>query len=417
MSLNAMSKPIIEVQRLSKRYRLGVVGATTLRDDVSRMMRWLRNPGQTDLDADKDFWALRDVSFSIQPGEVVGILGRNGAGKSTLLKILSRITEPTSGRARWRGRVASLLEVGTGFHPDLTGRENVYLNGAILGMKKREIAARFDEIVAFAEVEKFIDTPVKHYSSGMRVRLAFAVAAHLDSEVLIADEVLAVGDVSFQRRCLSKMQSLNEAGRSVIFVSHNPIQVSAICSSCVWLSNGTVTMVGPQAEVLPAYLVGGASQDESFVDIRTWPRPDGLARDAVLKSFEWLTPNPLPHGSSLRWRVQGQTNVRCADVAIGLGISSAEGTRLISLESDFEGSLWDMDKGCEFMLEGRLDQLNLAPGLYTISIGIRSGPLGVLDFVQIPGQLHMVSNDSPRAARSPMGSGLHLHSIWQRVYS
>ncbi|MFH1498403.1 MAG: ABC transporter ATP-binding protein, partial [Verrucomicrobiota bacterium] len=186
-----MSQPIIEVQNLSKRYRLGRIGATTLRDDLARIGRRLRG-----LEAGSgagDFWALRDVSFEVRRGEVVGIIGHNGAGKSTLLKILSRITEPTSGRAVLRGRVASLLEVGTGFHPDLTGRENVHLNGAILGMKTAAVAGRFDEIVAFADVEKFIDTPVKHYSSGMRVRLAFAVAAHLDSEILIVDEVLAVG--------------------------------------------------------------------------------------------------------------------------------------------------------------------------------------------------------------------------------
>src|ERR1035437_1812809 len=194
-----MSRPIIEVRRLAKRYNLGAVGATSLREETRRL--WDRLRGRPHPDA-REFWALRDVSFDVQPGEVVGVIGRNGAGKSTLLKILSRITEPTSGSARLRGRVASLLEVGTGFHPELTGRENIFLNGAILGMTRAEVRRKFAEIVAFAEVEQFIDTPVKRYSSGMYVRLAFAVAAHLEPEILIVDEVLAVGDVGFQKKCL-----------------------------------------------------------------------------------------------------------------------------------------------------------------------------------------------------------------------
>ena len=246
-----MSRPIVEVEKLSKRYRLGVVGATTLRDDISRFTRKLRSEqAPTDI---SEFWALRDVSFSVQPGEVVGIIGRNGAGKSTLLKILSRITEPTSGRVTLRGRVASLLEVGTGFHSDLTGRENVFLNGAILGMKRAEIVAKFDEIVAFAEVEKFIDTPVKHYSSGMTVRLAFAVAAHLDPEILIIDEVLAVGDASFQKKCLSKIGDVAKCGRTILFVSHNAVAIRSLCSRGVVLENGRVAVCGSAAAALNYY--------------------------------------------------------------------------------------------------------------------------------------------------------------------
>ena len=212
-----MTRPIIEVENVSKRYRLGQFNARTLREEAERLFRRRRSNGKadglTDTQSDEsEFWALRDVSFSVQQGEVVGIIGRNGAGKSTLLKILSRITEPTSGEIRIRGRVASLLEVGTGFHPELTGRENIFLNGAILGMTRAEIKAKFDEIVAFAEVERFLDTPVKRYSSGMYVRLAFAVAAHLEPEILIVDEVLAVGDAEFQKKCLGKMGEV--AGRA-----------------------------------------------------------------------------------------------------------------------------------------------------------------------------------------------------------
>ena len=213
----SMTRPIIEVENVSKRYRLGQFNARTLREEAERLFRRRRSNGKADglhrypVD-ESEFWALKDVSFSVQPGEVIGIIGRNGAGKSTLLKILSRVTEPTSGEIRIRGRVASLLEVGTGFHPELTGRENIFLNGAILGMTRAEIKAKFDEIVAFAEVEKFLDTPVKRYSSGMYVRLAFAVAAHLEPEILIVDEVLAVGDAEFQKKCLGKMREVSQGG-------------------------------------------------------------------------------------------------------------------------------------------------------------------------------------------------------------
>src|SRR5438045_2366697 len=233
---SAASRPIVEVEHLSKLYRLGNIGASSLRESIETWWSDFRKTPSAKLSGrmanenkiattrlgpqPNTFWSLKDVSFSVQPGEVIGIIGRNGAGKSTLLKILSRITEPTEGRARIRGRVASLLEVGTGFHPELTGRENIFLNGAILGMSRAEIRKKFDEIVAFAEIEKFLDTPVKRYSSGMYVRLAFAVAAHLEPEILIVDEVLAVGDAEFQKKCLSKMESVvGKEGSTLIFVS------------------------------------------------------------------------------------------------------------------------------------------------------------------------------------------------------
>ena len=254
-------QPIILVRELSKKYKLGVFNAKTLREEaeafLARFARkklksgnadMLKSAGPSTLDASlstpsapDEFWALKDVSFDVQPGEVIGVIGRNGAGKSTLLKILSRITEPTSGEARIRGRVASLLEVGTGFHPELSGRENVFLNGAILGMSKQEIRNKFDEIVAFAEIEKFIDTPVKRYSSGMYVRLAFAVAAHLEPEILIVDEVLAVGDASFQKKCLGKMRDVSgKGGRTVLFVSHNMTAVRSLCSRAILLRSGQI---------------------------------------------------------------------------------------------------------------------------------------------------------------------------------
>jgi len=253
-------KPIIQVENLGKRYRIGAPQAAygTLRDtlaDIARApLRLLSRNGQ----ADKPLiWALRDVNFEIAKGEVVGMIGRNGAGKSTLLKLLSRITEPTTGRIELNGRIASLLEVGTGFHPELTGRENIYLNGAILGMARQEINRKFDEIVAFAEVEKFIDTPVKHYSSGMYLRLAFAVAAHLEPEILLVDEVLAVGDGRFQRKCLDKMQDVGKQGRTVFFVSHNMDAITRLCPRAILLHDGQVFRDGPSHEVVNSYLSSG----------------------------------------------------------------------------------------------------------------------------------------------------------------
>ncbi|MEN9840864.1 MAG: Teichoic acid export ATP-binding protein TagH [Verrucomicrobiota bacterium] len=252
-----MSLPAIEVSGLSKRYVIERESRhDSLRDTLHHSARklWRRLRWGTGFERE-EFWALRDVSFSIQPGEVVGIIGRNGAGKSTLLKILSRITEPTAGQITLRGRVASLLEVGTGFHPDLTGRENIYLNGAILGMQRAEISRKFDEIVAFAEVERFLDTPVKRYSSGMYVRLAFAVAAHLEPEILIVDEVLAVGDAQFQKKCLGKMQDVaRNQGRTVLFVSHNLAAVNRLCTSAINLEQGRLVFRGPVPEAISRYL-------------------------------------------------------------------------------------------------------------------------------------------------------------------
>lgn len=246
-----MSKPIIEVRNLSKKYILGERQPYySLRDTLSSLVTL---PFKKDKLQRDEFWALKDVSFEINEGDVVGVIGRNGAGKSTLLKILSQITLPTEGEIKLRGRVASLLEVGTGFHPELTGRENVYLNGAILGMKRWEINKKFNEIVEFAEIEKFLDTPVKHYSSGMYMRLAFSVAAHLEPEILIVDEVLAVGDSQFQKKCLGKMSDVSKQGRTIIFVSHNLSAIESLCTKAMLLSNGKIAVEGSPLTVLNTY--------------------------------------------------------------------------------------------------------------------------------------------------------------------
>ena len=285
---------VISVEHLSKLYELGTIGTRTLQESLER--QWYRMRGKEHLlrkigakhqmigpdhpqagPRPNTMWALKDVSFEVKQGEVLGIIGRNGAGKSTLLKILTRITEPTSGRALMYGRVASLLEVGTGFHPELTGRDNIYLSGAIRGMKKAEIDRKFDEIVAFSEVDRYLDTPVKRYSSGMYVRLAFAVAAHLEPEILLVDEVLAVGDAQFQRKCLGKMGDVARGGRTVLFVSHNMTAVQSLCGEAIWLEHGAVARRGPSSQVVAEYLlssVGSGQANQAWDDPETAPGND-----------------------------------------------------------------------------------------------------------------------------------------------
>ena len=283
--------PIVEVENLSKLYRLGGIGGSSVRESIEH---WWRKARKLPMPLEQrqrqersiepsrrgpfpgSFWSLHDVSFSVNPGEVVGVVGRNGAGKSTLLKLLSRITEPTSGRAILRGRVVSLLEVGTGFHPELTGRENIFLNGAILGMRRSEIARKFDEIVDFAEVGEFIDTPVKRYSSGMFVRLAFAVAAHLEPEILLIDEVLAVGDAAFQKKCLGKMDEVaTRQGRTVFFVSHNMGAVRSLCEKAILIEHGRLTMDGAPGDVISHYLSSSMPDDDAHEGEIIWPDRSG----------------------------------------------------------------------------------------------------------------------------------------------
>ena len=285
-----MSDVVIYVENISKEFHIGALkkeSYKTMRDSLTDMLttpfrraaRLLRGQASGAAELNETILALKDVSFEVKQGEAVGIIGRNGAGKSTLLKILSRITEPTSGFADIYGRVGSLLEVGTGFHPELTGRENVYLNGAILGMRRHEIEHKFDEIVDFSEVEKFIDTPVKHYSSGMRLRLAFAVAAHLEPEILIIDEVLAVGDAKFQRKCLNKMQDVGQQGRTVLFVSHNMPAITRLCERAILLQDGQILEDGSSHKVVSAYLNSGLGTTAA----REWPEADKAPGDDVIR--------------------------------------------------------------------------------------------------------------------------------------
>jgi len=370
-------RPIIEVKGLSKRYKLGVFNAKTLREEAEaflarfgRKKAELAGGGQKlavgssqlaangTASAPDEFWALKDVSFDVQPGEVIGVIGRNGAGKSTLLKILSRITEPTSGEARIRGRVASLLEVGTGFHPELTGRENIFLNGAILGMTKAEIRSKFDEIVAFAEIEKFIDTPVKRYSSGMYVRLAFAVAAHLEPEVLIVDEVLAVGDAEFQSKCLGKMQNVASAGRTVLFVSHNMAAVRSLCGRGVLLENGSLKMTGSIDECVRVYLSKQHDASElSFGNLKTV--------DPVFERAS-LTHTNLDYGQSLDLQLSIRTTRR-EKVAVEMEIHDERGRAVLyTSTAPLMGEYLEVLPEAENRFRLEVGPLNLAVGNYSL---------------------------------------------------
>jgi lipopolysaccharide transport system ATP-binding protein len=281
-------------------------------------------------EVDGEFWALRDVSFDVMPGEVVGIVGRNGAGKSTLLKILSRITKPTAGRVALRGRVGSLLEVGTGFHPELTGRENVFLNGSVLGMSRKEVARKFDEVIAFAEVERFLNTPVKRYSSGMHVRLAFAVAAHLEPEILIVDEVLAVGDAAFQKKCLGKMNEISRGGRTVLVVSHNTAVLSSLCTSGVVLDRGEVKATGPIAQCLRAYAGGILSDLPTAVDLsRQSHKPSQLVRIELVDGNGRPT-SRFEYGDRLAIRATFTSDVPTRTPRLGLVIAAETGERVLN---------------------------------------------------------------------------------------
>lgn len=312
-------KPIIRVENLGKQYQLGTreAGYDTLRDSITRAVRaplerLRRRNGKRSSDV---IWALKDVSFEVAPGEVVGVIGRNGAGKSTLLKVLSRITEPTTGRVQLYGRVASLLEVGTGFHPELTGRENIYLNGAILGMRKAEIDRKFDEIVAFAELEQFLDTPVKRYSSGMYMRLAFAVASHLEPEILLVDEVLAVGDAAFQKRCLGKMGEVARAGRTVLLVSHNMTAVRSLCHRAYWFDNGGIAETGETGQVILDYVQRGTQPrlERVWEDSATAPGEETVRLRSVS-----ITPLGLEAGEQITVKSALQLKAVCWNRVAGV---------------------------------------------------------------------------------------------------
>ena len=383
-----MNDIVIQAENIGKRYRIGgSVPYKALRDtltDMAALPLKLFRPHSRPFADKPDFWALKSVSFEVKRGEVVGVIGRNGAGKSTLLKILSRITEPTEGRIELRGRVGSLLEVGTGFHPELTGRENIYLNGAILGMKRAEIRRKFDEIVEFSEISKFLDTPVKHYSSGMYMRLAFSVAAHLEPEILLVDEVLAVGDAEFQKKCLGKMGEVARGGRTVLFVSHNMAAVQALCGSCLLLNAGTVAMQGNTREVVDAYLAGPSKQDQAMLGNRTDRQGSQEVRIRALDLYpECRGPgHDVASGEDclLQISYENRTGRVIEHAEVAVGIYDSFGRALSFLENvPLHQELTLRGEGG--VLRCRIPRLPLVPGDHYLNIHIRAA--GVLfDWVQ-----------------------------------
>lgn len=373
-----MSRLALKVENLNKAYQLGNISTGTISRDIERWYARVRGKedpysrigeqnDQRIKSSSNIVWSLKDINFEIKQGEIVGIIGRNGAGKSTLLKILSKITSPTSGKITGTGRVASLLEVGTGFHPELSGRENIFLNGTILGMRKKEISKKLDEIVEFAGVERYLDTPVKRYSSGMYVRLAFAVAAHLESEILIVDEVLAVGDIEFQRKCLGKMGEVSKGeGKTVLFVSHNMDSIKKLCNTGFLLENGELHSTGHIDSIIQKYLNRHVGNSSAFFE-------PAKHKDASILKVELRNANLQPSSEiSLleKWHitVEFEVNVKCRGIICGAGISTISGTQL--------NTTWHKPLNLEpgkYTADFAVDRVNFAVGKYNLTVGLSFG--------------------------------------------
>ena len=409
-----MSEPAITASGLGKRYVLGETsGSDSLRDALAAVfsrravgraasaVASLGRRGARDTDANT-IWSLRDVSFDVPEGETLGIIGRNGAGKSTLLKILSRITQPTTGRVRVVGRVGSLLEVGTGFHPDLTGRENIFLNGAILGMRRTETTRKFDEIVAFAEVERFLDTQVKHYSSGMYLRLAFAVAAHLEPDILLVDEVLAVGDLEFQRKCIGKMGRVAGEGRTVIFVSHNMAAVRTLCRSAMVLDAGQIVRQGEPGECIAYYVTHGFREEAS-----TWTRPPtAIDTPLAITRVESRLAGVQPH-LTLELDLMLETRGRHKPALLTVDILDAAGVALMQALPRLEGFVPDANG--RHRVRAAIELPPLVPGQYFVSVWVGSHHADTLDTVERAVRFEV--HESPSAGRSYPHSADHGHIV------
>lgn len=383
-----MSDTIIKLENISKQYRLGVVGTGTLSHDLNRWFAKIRGKEDPTLKigasnvldtVDGQYvWALKDIDLEVGEGEVLGIIGKNGAGKSTLLKLLSRVTGPTTGTIKIKGRIASLLEVGTGFHPELTGKENIYLNGAILGMTKKEITSKFDEIVDFSGIKKFVNTPVKRYSSGMYVRLAFAVAAHLEPEILIVDEVLAVGDAEFQKKAIGKMKSVSKSGRTVLFVSHNLTAVEQLCTRGVLMQNGTIIMDGKVHDITTAYKKMSVDENElkrsgarqiEFLDYNLTDENDKVTDEIYLGDSFIVNAN-----------IKANENIDNTDLSLDIRNDANEFISHVTNADDlFE--LKNINKGEKVSVSVKVKNLSLSPGTYYISLWL-GNMYGTFDYIE-----------------------------------
>ncbi|ARV58415.1 teichoic-acid-transporting ATPase [Nostocales cyanobacterium HT-58-2] len=419
-----MSNTVIRVENISKKYVLnhqqtGSGSYNSLRDSIaegakSLSKKLLKPSDKKTFNASREeFWALNDVSFEIKQGDRVGFLGRNGAGKSTLLKVLSRIVEPTKGRISIKGRIASLLEVGTGFHPELTGRENIFLNGAILGMSRSEIKRKFDEIVAFAEVEKFLDTPVKRYSSGMYVRLAFAVAAHLEPEILIVDEVLAVGDAQFQKKCLGKMQEVStDGGRTVLFVSHNMDAIQRLCSQCVLLERGRLVAQGDTNNLVARYMSNNSTIQASpnqWIDVsQVTRRGTGEARFAAIQ-YSSLNEETMfqPYSNGiLEFSLAIESKSSRSVGSIAVTIYDNLGTKLVNADSLVLGQSITLQNG-QNIVKIKIEKLYLTPGIYVLGLWLADPLIGtVFDHIESAFEIEVINFQAKGIGIRPDADGL-----------
>ncbi len=419
-----MSTPIIQVNELSKTYRLGGLGLRSFIEDLKSSAKKFGVPVKENANSQR-FKALDKVSFDIEEGEVVGIIGRNGAGKSTLLKILSRITEPSSGSARYTGRVASLLEVGTGFHGEMTGRENIFLNGSLYGLTRKEIASKVDSIIEFAQINEFIDTPVKRYSSGMFVRLAFAVASHLEPEILIIDEVLAVGDVDFQKRCISKMGEINKSGKTILIVSHNMATIGSFCTRCILIDKGKIIHDGSVDEGISKYLTLGRSGSQlGYWELKPKIQlPASSKQYSQIKSIEMLDNSNtrthllkcgMPFSILLELDILIETNY----LDIGIAINRHDGIQMSLAISSWEGYSKKFTKGYH-QLSVKFPKLPFFSGNYTLSVWTKESTSGVSDdSVQSPISFEIIDHNFNGhifdfSAHSHAGS--ILESSWTRI--
>jgi lipopolysaccharide transport system ATP-binding protein len=421
---------VIRAESLGKKYLIGHEGESeryvALRDVVAHNVQRLRRTAM-DLvrgrpmvagDELEEFWALKDISFEIKRGEVTGVIGPNGAGKSTLLKILSRITEPSEGRVTIHGRVASLLEVGTGFHPELTGQENIFLNGAILGMSKKEIKAKFDEIVAFAEIEKFLDTPVKRYSSGMYVRLAFAIAAHLEPEILIVDEVLAVGDVQFQKKCLGKMQDVSQGGRTVLFVSHDMRKATALCGRGILLNCGKIKRDGQMATVADVYLTHRLNSG-GFADLAKREDRSGSG-EIQFQSIELLVDGEQRRTFAFReplsQKIRIKVKERIGAALVQTSIVSSDGVQVCCFMNTDERCDWFADIG-DYEFTVTIERLLLYPGTYSIELWVGDRNKCRIDFITeaISFTVYQGPNSDLERSLDQANGLVYQSAIWKHV--